>query len=106
MIRPTYILNEGEQKRAKSTRLLLLYPMTSAVDQLDASHLRRRLRPHDIERARRRIGAPIVNRRRRMTPPILEISTACDDDLPLIIAPIHSQHFRLRLPDLCGDLLV
>jgi hypothetical protein len=37
-----------------------LDPVTGAVDQLDATHPRRRLRPHKIDRARRRIGTPIA----------------------------------------------
>jgi hypothetical protein len=60
VIRPTYLLDEGEQERAEPNRLLLLDPVTGAVDQLDAAHPRRRLRPHKIDRARRRIGAPIA----------------------------------------------
>ncbi len=53
-------LHEGEQERAESTRLLLLDPVTGVVDRLGATHPRRRLRPHKIERARSRIGAPVA----------------------------------------------
>src|SRR6516225_5111666 len=60
VIRPTYLLDEGEQELAEPNRLLLLDPVTGTVDQLDATHPRRRLRPHKIERARRRIGAPVA----------------------------------------------
>ena len=61
VFRPTYLLDEGEQERAEPKRLLLLDPVTGAVDQLDATHLRRRLRPHKTDRARRRIGAPYAS---------------------------------------------
>ena len=50
VIRPAYLLDEGEQERAEPNRLLLLDPVTGAVDQLDATHPRRRLRPHKIDR--------------------------------------------------------
>ena len=56
----THLLHEGEQERAEPNRLLLLDPVTGAVDQLDAAHPRRGLRSHQIERARRRKGAPIA----------------------------------------------
>jgi hypothetical protein len=42
VIRPSYLLDEGEQERAEPNRLLLLDPVTGAVDQLDATHPRRR----------------------------------------------------------------
>lgn len=60
MLRPTRLLDKVEQERAEPKRLLLLHPVTSAVDQRDVSHSRRCLCPHKIERARRRIGAPIA----------------------------------------------
>ncbi|WP_075857068.1 hypothetical protein [Rhizobium hainanense] len=56
------------------------------VLDLDVDTLKGRL----SERPQDEFGGKPVNGRHRMTPRIFEISIACDADLPLISAPIHT----------------
>jgi putative intracellular protease/amidase len=60
LIRRASRLHEGTQPLAQPNRLLLLNPVSGALDHLDAVQLGRRLRLHQIESARRRVTSPVL----------------------------------------------
>jgi hypothetical protein len=54
------IAEELDQQAAHLFRLLLLHPMSGAVQQLEADHSRARRGAHAIDHAGRLVGAPIT----------------------------------------------
>ena len=60
MIRRASRLHEGTQPLAQPNRLLLLNPVSGALDHLDAVQLGHRLRLHQIESARHRVTSPVL----------------------------------------------
>ena len=54
------ILQELRQKQAYFVRLLLLHPVTGAIDEMTADHVGASLGLHRLKDARALIGAPVL----------------------------------------------
>src|SRR3989442_5353024 len=54
------IAQELDQQRAHQVRLLLLHPVTGAIEKMESDHTRARARPHLVDCTRRLIDTPIA----------------------------------------------